>query len=131
MCLKAEARFINHRLDALVGGFAFQLVNTGHKLKVFADIHVKIQRVVFRQATYDAFDGHRVVHDVVSFHAHRARGGRDEAGDDFHQRRLARTVWAEQSNDTFINSERDVIEGELFAILLGDMVDFDGHLCWF
>ena len=52
-----------------------------------------------------------------------ARGGRDEAGDDLHQRRLARAVGAEQSDDTFINSERHVVEGELFSVLLGDMVD--------
>ena len=53
--------------------------------------------------------------------------GRDEAGDDFHQRRLARAVGAEQSDDTFINGERHIVEGELFAVLFGDMVDFDGH----
>ena len=82
---------------------------------------------MLNSVAHDALDGHWLVGDVVAFHAHRARGGRDETGDDFHQRRLARTVGAEQSDDTFINRERDVIEGELFAVLLGDMVDFDGH----
>ena len=66
----------------------------------------------------------------MSVDAHRARGGRDEAGDDLHQCRLARAVGTEQSDDTFINRERDVVEGELFAVLLGDMIDFDGHLLW-
>ena len=41
--------------------------------------------------------------------------------------RLARAVGSEQADDTFIDSERDVVEGELFAVLLGDMVDLDGH----
>ena len=131
VCLKAESCLVNHCLNALVGGFAFQLVDACHKLKVFAHIHVKIQRVVFRQVAHDTLHCHRVVHDVVSFDAHRTRSGRDEAGDDLHQRRLACAVGAEQSDDTFINRERDVIEGELLAVALGDMVDFDGHLRWF
>ena len=123
MCLKAESCLVNHRLNALVGSFAFQLVHACHKLKVFAHIHVEIQWVVFWQVAYNTLDGHWVVHDIMSFHAHRARGGRDEAGDDLHQRRLARAVGAEQTDDTFINSECHIIEGELFAVLLGDMVD--------
>ena len=127
MRLQSEARFFNHGLDALAGRFAFQLVHTGHKLEVFADVHIQIKRVVLRKVAHDALDGHRLVGDVVAFHAHRARGGRDEAGDDFHQRRFARAVGPEQADDTFINRERYVIEGELLAVTLGDMVDFDGH----
>ena len=130
VCLQAEARLVNHRLDAFVGGFAFQLVHACHKLQVFAHVHVQIQRIVLGQVAHDALDGHRIVDDVVSVDARCARGGRDEAGDDFHQRRLACAVGAEQADDTFINRERHVIEGELFAVLLGDMVDFDGHFIW-
>jgi len=125
--LDAEPCLLNHRLDAFVGGFAFQLVHAGDELKVFADVHVEVERVVLRQVAHDAFHGHGVVHDVMAFHTHRARGGRDEAGDDLHQRRLAGAVGAEQSDDTFINGERDVVEGELLAELLCYMLDFDGH----
>ncbi len=127
MGFKTEACLVNHRLDAFVCGFTFQLVHASHKLKVFADIHVQIERVVLRQVAHDAFHRHRVIHDVVAFNAHRARGGRNEAGDDFHQRRLARAVGTEQAYDTFINRKSHVIKGELFAITFGDMLNFDGH----
>ena len=127
MRLQSEARLLDHRLDALACHFAFQLVHAGDELQVFADVHIKVKRVVFRQVSHDALDGHRLVGDVVTVDAHRARGGRDEAGDDFHQRRLACAVGAEQADDAFMDGERHVIESELLAVTLGDMADFDGH----
>ena len=79
------------------------------------------------QVTNNAFHLHGLLHDVEAVDAHIARGGRDEAGDDFHQGGLARTIGAEKADNTFINREGDVVEGELFTVLFGDILDFDGH----
>ena len=85
VCLKAQSRLIDHRLNALFGFVSLDMVHACHELEVFAYVHVEIQRVVLGEIAHDAFHFHGMVHDVEAVDAHRSRGGRDEAGDDLHQ----------------------------------------------
>ena len=55
-------------------------------------------------------------------------GWKNEAGDDFHQSGFAGSIRAEKCHDAFVDIQRDIVEGELFAILFGDMIDLNSHL---
>src|SRR5437899_2316704 len=68
----------------------------------------------------------RLLEDVEAVDPHRARGRRQEAGDDPHGRRLSGAVGAEKAEDLPGSSgEGDVADGSKLAVALGQARDFD------
>ena len=64
---------------------------------------------------------------VVPGNAGRARGDRNQRGHHADEGRLARAVRAQQAKDfLFLHVEGHVIDGGEVAVLLDDVVDFDG-----
>ena len=65
--------------------------------------------------------------DVMSGNPGRTSSDRNERGHHADQRGFARSIWPQQAEDFFfLHVEGNVIHGGELAVLLDDMVDFDG-----
>ena len=102
----------------------FDVIDARGKQKELAYIHLEIEWIVLGQIADDTTDGDGVVVDAVAANGHVAFGRREIAGDDFHQRGLARTVGAEETDYlAFGDRERDVVESQLRTIALANIID--------
>jgi hypothetical protein len=94
--------------------------------KVRDDQHVVVERWVLGEVADALADLGRLLEHVESRDAHRALGGRQEAGDDAHGGRLPGAVRAEETEDLpGHRRERHVLNGREVPVALRQVRDFD------
>jgi len=99
--IDALEQFLGQRLQALGRGDALELQEVQQHLLAG---EVRIEAELLRQVAEPRAHPLRIGDDVVPVEQHRARGGFEQAGEDAHERGLARAIGPEQSE----HAERDV-----------------------
>ena len=94
--------------------------------QILADRHVRVERRRFRQIAGPALGLDRLVEDVEARDDGFALGGRHEAGEDAHRRRLAGAVRAEEAEDlAALDAEADVVDRRDAAVAFREVLDLD------
>ena len=127
MAFNAEAGHADDFLDAFRR--VADLVDSGDVVQVFSDIHVQVKWVVFRQVADQGFDGLIFFgdFDIVDGDFTSIRG--KVTGDHSHGGGLSGAVRAQEAEDfTFSDFERDVLDGLLYAKMLGKVRNEYGQL---
>ena len=104
-------------------------VHIGVETQVFAHIQIEIQRIVFGQIPDGLLYRFWIFGHIESVYGRRSFVCAEVGGQDFHQRRFARAVRAQKTNDfAFFDRKRYVIERFLAAVMLGNLADCYGHI---
>ncbi len=117
--------------DAGAGVGIGEALDLGAEGEVFADPHVIVKRDVFRHVA-DAFAGFdRLAENIEISDFGGAAGGGQEAGEHAQRGGLPGAVRAEESDDlTPRNGEGDIADGEVAAVFLGKVVNYDHFCLW-
>ena len=116
-------------VDARAAGGAAEMVQIGHQLQVLLAGQQLVHRRELAGDTDRRADAVRVGDDVVAGHLRVAGVGGNERGEDPHDRRLARSVRAEQREDRSLgHGEIDAVEHGCLAERLPHAGQDDGGL---
>ena len=125
----AEAHGSTGALHALVRDAAPQPVQVGMKLQVLLHAQVEIERQLLEHHADEAQRGHRIALQRMTADADFAGVGDEQPGQHLEQRRLARTVRAEEGDELPLRQlEAHLGERDPLAVALGEAGDRE-HAC--
>ena len=94
-----QPALFHHRVHPLAGLGAAQTLQAGAKSQILLHPHVAMQRVVLRHVADAPAHFIRLGENIEARHAHRAAGGRHEAGQHAHDGALPGAIRPEQAHD--------------------------------